>query len=78
MLHHYKKTAIAFFSVIQSVTLVVSSFCYLKSFEFRADIYSTCFQGNKVASQNKVSIDMDTAEIVYCGEKRKIGKKEFR
>lgn len=35
----------------------------MKSFEFRADFYSTCFQGIKVDSQNKVSIDMYTVEL---------------
>lgn len=60
--------------------LVVSCFCYLKSFEFRADIYSACFQGIKVDSQNNVNTDMDTVGLksFTVVKREKIGKEEFR
>jgi len=60
--------------------LVVNCFCYLQSFEFQADIYSMCFQGIKVDSQNKVNADVDTVGLKSFAvvKREKIGKEEFR
>lgn len=70
MQHHYKKIAVSFLSVIQNAMLVLRCFCCLQSFEFRADIYSTCFQGIKIVKSQQ-RYGHSRVEIIYCGEKRK-------